>query len=150
MKPLVARHWLFLLTGVLWSLAGSILCLRAYGWLLAYQRTLALTAGSGGALAAVVSYIFGFSRIARKNIRRIEALPARASIFAFTAARGYLIIAAMISAGILLRQSAIPRDYLAVAYIVMGGALLLASLSFYRRFLKAAFSPEPVQEPSSE
>ncbi len=142
MKPFVPRHWLYLLAGALWSLAGGILCLRAYGWLLAYQRTLALTAGSGGAAAAVVSYLFGFSRIAGKNIRRIDALPAQASIFAFTAARGYVIIGLMISAGIALRQSAVPRDYLAVAYIVMGGSLLLASVRFYRRFVRAAFSGE--------
>ena len=50
----------------------------------------------------------------------------------FQAWKSYLIIVAMIVLGVTLRNSAIPKNVLAVAYTAVGGALFLGSFHYYR------------------
>ena len=47
--------------------------------------------------------------------------------------KGYLIIIGMMALGILLRRSPLPRPYLAIVYVAIGGALLQASLNYFVR-----------------
>ena len=84
---------------------------------------------------AGAGYVFGFSKIVVKNIDRINKMPDRAHMFSFTAARGYLMIALMMTIGITLRNSSIPKYYLTVPYLAMGAILLIGSVQFYRRFI---------------
>ncbi len=59
---------------------------------------------------------FVFSRFARKNILRIRELSPQKEkicIFAFQAMQSYLIIIGMVTLGILLRLSPLPRELLA-------------------------------------
>ena len=80
---------------------------------------------------AVAAYYLGFSKIARKNIKRLCLLTERTCIFAFQTWKGYLIIGFMITLGVILRNSAIPKQYLAVIYTTIGGAIFLSSLHYY-------------------
>ena len=132
LKPVVARHWLLLLAGFMWTAVGLMLLGRAIGWLGMAQQTLA--PAISGATIAVGSCGLMFRRVAHKNISRIHGLPDRVSLFAFNSIRGYLIIVFMIALGITLRHSPLRRDILAILYTAMGGALLMASLHFYERF----------------
>jgi hypothetical protein len=43
----------------------------------------------------------------------------------------------MIALGVTLRHSAVPRPELAVVYLAIGGALLLASFSYYNNLIDA-------------
>jgi hypothetical protein len=97
--------------------------------------SLALIVAVASVIIAVTGYVFGFSKIVRKNIDRIRQMSARANIFAFTAARGYIMIALMMTIGITLRNSSIPKFYLAVPYVAMGGMLFIGSVTFYRQFI---------------
>jgi len=90
-----------------------------------------------GAALAVLFYSLLFARIVHRNVERISGLPRRAPFHAFTAWKGYLIIGLMIALGISLRSSPIPKIYLAVPYTMMGLALLIGSLRFYREFIIA-------------
>jgi hypothetical protein len=47
----------------------------------------------------------------------------------------------MITMGTFLRQSSLPKPYLAVIYIGFGGAMLLSSLRYHRNFFKLMFKP---------
>jgi hypothetical protein len=132
----VPRRWLLLIAGALWTVAGVILCWRAGVWLAADGSAVALPLELIGLMLAIPFYTFCFVGIVRKSIARIDHLPERASIFAFSAVRGYFMIGGMIALGVALRSSPIPRDYLAVPYTAMGGTLLLASSRFYKRFWK--------------
>ena len=91
--------------------------------------------GAGSVLLAAVAYVFGFSKIVRKNIERIRRLPDRASIFAFAPLRGYLMIVLMMTIGITLRNSSLPKYYLIIPYLGMGGVLLAGSVKFYIQFI---------------
>lgn len=84
---------------------------------------------------AVALYRTGFSKLVRKNIDRIGRLPERACLFAFTAWKGYAIIAVMMGAGIALRNIPFPRYFLSGPYTAMGGMLLTGSFGFYQAFL---------------
>ncbi len=136
-NPAVESHWLLLASGAMWSAVGAMLCLLAYGWLQSAPPEGAGPLGAAGALAALVVYRLGFSRLAARNVRRIAEMTGRRCLFAFQAWRGYLIIALMMALGLALRASPIPKPYLAVLYVGIGGGLLLASLRYYR-YLAAA------------
>jgi hypothetical protein len=137
LNPAVPRRYLFAVAGVLWTAAGVLLCVRAEIWLEAFPigTEFAIEAISVG--LAVIGYIFLFMKVVERNIDRIGRLPERACLFAFTAWHGYLMIAFMMTLGITLRNSSLPKYFLSIPYTAMGGILLVGSLRFYRRFLAA-------------
>ncbi len=131
-KPGVSKYWLLTLAGLAWSTTGVMLCRLAYRWFTAIRWSGAVPLGLIGILLASAAYRFGFSKIAQKNIKRLCLLTERTCVFAFQTWKGYLIIGLMVLLGITLRSSMIPRHYLAVLYTTIGGALFLASFSYYR------------------
>ena len=135
-KFLVKKQYLFLLSGLMWSLVGLLLCRLAVTWLLKAEQTQTVLFSLCGICAALLITRFGFSKIALKNIKRIDSLPQKTSIFAFQSVKSYLIILAMITLGISLRHSSLPKPYLAVLYIGIGLALFLSSLRYYQSFFK--------------
>ena len=143
LKPGVTKLWLIALAGLMWSGVGVMLCRLAYNWLAVVHRGMAASLGLLGVLLAVAAYRFGFSKIAQMNIKRLCMLTERTCIFAFQTWRGYLIIGVMILLGSTLRGSMIPRYYLAVLYTTIGGALFLASLSYYKLLWRTVVRKEP-------
>ncbi len=133
LKPAVPKNWLLAMAGLMWSTVGVFLCWLAYGWLAEIDRSWAGVMGVVGVALALAAYRFGFSRIAHRNIERIGLAPEMACLFSFQAWRGYLTIALMITIGILMRSSQIPKYFLAIPYTMIGGALLLASILYYSR-----------------
>lgn len=144
-KPSVEKRWLYLIAGIIWSAVGLMLCRLAYGWLtpLSWEKSFALA--SGGILLAVTIYLFGFSKFARFNIQRIGSYQnEKVCIFAFQRWTSYPLVVVMISLGIFLRQySPIPKPYLAVLYIGIGGSLFLASLLYYKHMANTNKAPSP-------
>ncbi|HXX62299.1 MAG TPA: hypothetical protein VEO56_00770 [Bacteroidota bacterium] len=137
-KPAVSRHHLLALAGLAWTIAGGILCIRAAFWLLDLPTVVAVAIGSSGILGAAAAYLSLFSRLVRKNIDRIALLPERPCAFAFTAWRGYIMIAVMMTVGITLRSGVVPTVYLALPYTAMGSVLLTGSAGFYREYARVS------------
>ena len=136
-NPAVPRRYLYVVSAVVWTLAGALLCIRATAWLNAFDATTETMALAGSAVMGVTGYLFGFSRIVKKNIGRIRLQPDRTCVFAFTAWRGYLMIAVMVTLGVTLRSSPISKAYLSIPYAIMGSVLLIGSTGFYREFFHA-------------
>ncbi|GKT08652.1 hypothetical protein [Desulforhabdus sp. TSK] len=125
--PSVSRHWLLMTAGLFWAVVGAALCVTACSWLSTMEwptNALGVVLGFGG---GVVVYRYGFSRIARKNIRRIAAKPENVCLFAFQAWRSYLLVLVMMSLGYFLRHSHTPRLILTVVYAAVGTGLTLSS-----------------------
>lgn len=132
MRPAVGKSALLFLAAGMWIGVGSLLLTWAYLWLHAApaQGTVALVAL--GVAAALVIHHFGFLKIVDKNLARILPMKDKRCLFAFMGWKSYLNVAVMITVGILLRHSPIPKPYLAVVYIGIGLALLLSSVRYLR------------------
>lgn len=127
----VNKRRLYALAGIMWSGVGGYLIYLAYGWLKPLPAGRAVLLAIAAVLLALVIYRFGFSRLAEKNIKRILLLEGRVFIWAFQSWKSYIIIPVMISLGIFLRNSPLPKQYLAIMYIGIGGGLFLSSLHYY-------------------
>ncbi len=105
---------------------------RWLGQVEASQTILLILAGL--VLAAAI-YFFGFSKMALKNVRRIEAYAQeRVCLFAFQKWSSYPLVLFMVSLGIYLRvYSPIPKPLLSILYIGIGGSLFVSSIHYYSR-----------------
>ena len=121
----------------MWSGVGVMLVRFAWRWLTEVElSTEVLLLIAGLALAAAI-YFWGFSKLAKKNIHRIEAIPEhKPCLFAFQAWTSYPLVAVMIAMGIYLRiYSSFPHQLLAIAYLGLGGGLFGSSLHYYAHLL---------------
>lgn len=140
LKPALPRSWIHTLAGLAWSGVGLMLGRWAAVWLPGYPSpTAALAAGVGLLLAALISLFFSF--MARKNIVRINQLPEKACLFAFQKWSSYPLVAFMITLGLLLRHSELPRNLLAILYLGIGGGLLLASRHYFINLINEGRHP---------
>jgi len=143
LNPAVSKYWLIALAGLIWSIVGITLCRLAYIWLVAVNWSLGLPLGLMGIISALAVYGYGFSKIALGNIHRLCLLSDKSCIFAFQAWKSYLIIIFMITLGMVLRNSPIPRHFLAVIYAAIGGALFVSSFHFYRCIWRVKILKQP-------
>lgn len=134
-KPAVAKVWLYVFAGLIWSGVGLYLSSLAYGWWQPLTGSDGILLALAGGLLALAIYAFGFSKFADKNICRIQAIhQEKVCLFAFQRWHSYPLVAFMISLGIFLRHySPIPKPYLAVLYLGIGGSLFLSSFRYYRQ-----------------
>ncbi len=130
-RPAVSRPWLIAIAGFMWTGVGVMLCRLAYHWFAAIHTGAAAILGPLGAVMALAAYHFGFSKIAKRNIKRLCLLTERTCVFAFQTWKGYLVIAFMVMLGAVLRSSPIPKSYLAIVYTTIGGAIFLSSFHYY-------------------
>ena len=130
--PSVNKSVLVLLAGIMWCAVGILLLSYSVSWLkpLSFRhRELFFAAG---ALAAIPIHHFGFSRIAGKNLDRLLPLAEKRCVFSFMTWRSYIIVMIMITMGIALRHSAIPKPWLSVLYTAIGLALFLSGIKYIR------------------
>lgn len=85
---------------------------------------------------AMVIHHFGFLRIVDRNLRRILPAEEKKCIFSFMPWKSYFLVAVMVCAGIFLRHSSIPKQYLSILYIGIGLALILSSVRYFRVLLQ--------------
>jgi len=141
-NPAIPKRFLFILAGIAWTIAGAILLFRTIPWFEDLSGIADALLLSFSIILAVAGHFYLFSRLVEKNIARIGTLPERVCLFAFTAWRGYAMIALMVTIGISLRSSALPRYYLAVPYSAMGLILIAGSVRFFREYYVLALRRE--------
>ena len=145
LKPAVTKSWLIALAGLMCTAVGMTLCRLAYNWLAVINRGMAASLGLLGIVMAVAAYHFGFSKIAEKNIKRLRLLTETTCVFAFQTWRGYLTLGFMIILGVILRNSPIPKQYLAIIYTTIGGAIFLSSFHYYGFLWKMVVQKNPIK-----
>ena len=134
-KPSVKRKYLILISGLMWLGIGIMLMSLALTWLLKFKFDNSWIFIVSGILLALLIHHFGFLRIVDKNLGRIKTLNPETCVFAFMSWKSYILVLIMISMGIILRHSQLPRNLLAVIYIGIGFALFLSSIRYLRVFL---------------
>ena len=135
LNPAIPKRWLLVLAGIMWFGVGILLCSLAITWLIKSPNLISLLLAILGIIITIFINILMFSPLALKNVKRILAAREKACLFSFQAWTGYLIIAIMMTIGIFLRNSSIPKPYLAVVYLSIGGALLQASFHYFKNFI---------------
>jgi hypothetical protein len=133
--PAVPRYWLLLFAGLLWSGVGTGLCIAACYWLSHVDWPKSAVSAAIGIVSGIFAYRFGFSTIAKQNIRRITQQPERVCVFAFQAWRSYLLIIIMLLLGFELRQSHLSRLLLSIVYLTVGIGLALSSSLYYEELV---------------
>jgi hypothetical protein len=131
-KPSVSKHNLLFIAGLAWTTAGGILAGRGLGYLFQYGHHLGWRL-AGGLVFGLVFYVLLFAKISRKHIKRIHGLNTPyPCAFSFFNLRGYIMMAVMISGGILLRRfDVIGREWLYNFYVTMGVPLLISASRFF-------------------
>lgn len=134
-KPAADKRTLIFLSFLMWVVVGLILLSYVYFWLFSPQiRNPFIFMGAGFGLALIIHH-FGFLRLVDKNLGRLLPMKEKKCVFSFMTWKSYLIVIIMITVGILLRHSSIPKSYLSVLYIGIGLSLILSSIRYLRYFL---------------
>lgn len=140
----VSKGQLASIAATLWLGVGALLVAR--GWAMLPAGAPVLAATLAGAAGGTVLALFGFSRVAARNVERIDALPERASPWAVMAPASYVLVAFMMTLGLVLRRvPMVPRLPLGVLYLGIGSALGLSSgvyLLAARRFRRRSAAGE--------
>jgi hypothetical protein len=132
-EPAVSRQTLIYSAAVVWGGVGLLLCLRAYFWFAASPMSTWWMVLLALALGLIKGRLI-FSRLAARNLARIKEMsPEKEKVcfFAFQAIRSWVLILGMITLGILLRMSPLPRELLAVIYLAIGIGLIYASTVYW-------------------
>lgn len=133
LNPRVDRKILILIAGLMWCGVGVMLISFAATWLNRYEGKGVLLYYAAGFLAAIPIHYFGFLKIADKNLARLLPLKEKRCLFSFITWKSYLIIVVMMTMGITMRHSSIPKQYLSVLYNGIGLGLFLSGLRYFQQ-----------------
>jgi hypothetical protein len=139
-NPVVDKKILVLLAGLMWCGVGIMLISFAITWLTRYDGKGIVVLYIAGYLAAIPIHLFGFSKIAEKNLNRLLPLTTKKCVFSFMTWRSYIIVLIMVSMGVALRHSPIPKQYLSILYNGIGLALFLSGTRYLRFFFILLFN----------
>jgi hypothetical protein len=135
-KPALPKRYLYIVSALFWAIAGAALCRVALSWYVALGLNLSIPYILMGLLLTIPIHFLGFSTFAKRNVIRIRRLPKRPCLFAWMAWWSYPLVAFMISLGIVLRHSFLPKSYLGILYLGIGGGLILASSTYLKSHQK--------------
>jgi hypothetical protein len=142
LRPAVDKKILVLMAGVMWCGVGAMLISYSFSWLISLSWKSQLIFGSAGFLAAMPIHHFGFLRLADKNLARLLPMTEKKCFFSFMTWKSYLIVPLMVSMGIFLRNSPLPKEYLSVIYTGIGLGLFLSGIRYFRFFVKLLLGRE--------
>lgn len=147
--PRVPKRFLLIIAAFAWIFASVMLLTR--GFLLsrnirhAHWLSIAVSFLAGG-----LFYLILFNRISSGHVSRIIGLEnEKHSVFSFFSLRSYILMAFMISGGIILRKSGLLLPgTLSLLYISMGVPLFISSLRLFYNWI--FYSGDPVNYADEE
>jgi hypothetical protein len=136
-KPKVTKHSLLYIAASVWLFAGGMLLFKGFsliGRIHHYLWFKSLIAFIGGMLF----YMILFSKISLKHTRRIIGMEnEHPCAFSFFNYKSYILMAVMITSGILLRRSGLlETQYLCIFYLIMGMPLFISAFRFFLAGIK--------------
>ena len=136
-NPALDKKWHYLVNVFLWVGLGIMLPKIASQWIHPGEWLSNSLILLGGVVFGIIFYRYGFSRMAKKNIRRIESLPGdKHCIFGFHGWKLYPIIVFMVLSFMALRHyELVPWQILAVVYFAIGLSKLASSTIYIRKLI---------------
>ena len=135
-KPVVNKTILVLIAGLVWVVVGTFLSRYAIIWWQHYTGSFLIPFIFLGLILGIVKGYYVFSGIVRKNIERISRMNGRGFVLAFIPWKSYMLIVVMMAFGITLRNSALPKEYLAIIYLAVGLAMILSGFQYFTSILR--------------
>lgn len=141
----VAKEKLLLIAGFVWLAAGLNIAILGVSAFTEMGEHAMLVLVPAAIVAFTVFHAGMFSKLVGKHAGRIEAMEEdRVPFWRFFDAKGYLIMAFMMTMGIGLRSSGIvPTWFIAFFYAGLGIALALSGCCFLVRYFRDGASPAP-------
>ncbi len=136
LRPAVDKKILVFMAGLMWCGVGAMLITYSVLWLSSLPEKSRYIFAFAGFLAAMPIYHFGFLRIADKNLKRLLPVTEKKCFFSFKTWKSYLLVPLMVSMGIFLRNSPLPKEYLSVIYTGIGLGLFLSGIRYFRFFVR--------------
>lgn len=132
---------------LLWTAVGSGLSAAGIAWCFGSALPWALILAAGGVAAGLAKGRYVLRTMAERNAVRIVARGDGRCLGGFLSLKTWLLVVLMMTSGIILRRSAVPRPVLGVLYSAVGTALLVASVVLWRAFgnLRKEKSPAKVE-----
>ncbi len=130
---MVKNTTLLLIAALVWAAAGvNILRIG----LIEYPPYFSLINALLSAVVFVIFELFIFGRLVKKHTKRIDAYGGEKQLWIkFFDVKSFIIMAVMMTGGILLRSLHLAPDvFIAVFYTGLGAALLLAGILFGKNF----------------
>jgi hypothetical protein len=144
LNPRADKKILILIAGIMWCGVGVMLMSFAATWLGRYEGKGLLFYYAAGFIAAMPIHHFGFLKLADKNLSRLLPLKEKRCVFSFITWKSYLVIVVMMTMGITMRHSSIPKQYLSILYNGIGLGLFLSGIRYFRNSIKLFVgSPKP-------
>jgi len=123
-KPGVPRAAHLFAAPFLWTVMGCLLMYRGYGWLAPDRgRLLLVVAGVLGTLKSLLI----LDKVARLSIQRIILLKDGTCLGAVYSWKSWLLVALMITSGIIMRKLTVPGSFIGTLYCAIGWSLCLSS-----------------------
>jgi hypothetical protein len=142
LNPAVDKKYLMLTAGLMWCGVGVMLISFAISWLNNFTGRGIIFFYTAGLMTGMPIYFLGFLKLAQKNISRLLAFPGKKCFFSFITWKSYLIILVMVTLGITLRHSSIPKQYLSVLYNGLGIGLFLSGINYIITSIRLMFQRE--------
>lgn len=136
LRPAVDKKILVFMAGLMWCGVGAMLTTYSVFWLSSLPEKSRYIFAFAGFIAAMLIHHFVFLRIADKNLKRLLPVTEKKCFFSFMTWKSYLLVPLMVSMGIFLRNSPLPKEYLSVIYTGIGLGLFLSGIRYFRFFVR--------------
>ena len=136
----------------LWTAVGLGLSTLGFIWCFASRIPWPFVLAALGIVAGSLKGRFVLRRLAEKNAARVIRRGDGQCLGGFLSVKTWLLVAVMMTSGILLRRSGVPHPILGVLYSAIGTALLAGSIPLWkarRRFGGEASFPRPPGSPAT-
>ena len=123
------------IAGIIWLTAGFNVCrIGVVSWLDLDATTLVMVMGS---IVTMILFSMMFVKMLFKNVQRIRKIEVeKRKVWDIMPMKSYVIMAFMITFGVLLRNCpVIPRAFIASFYVGLGSALMMAGIIYISAFL---------------
>jgi hypothetical protein len=127
LTPTAPARAQILIAALMWTLAGACLCIAGAVWALGAHWRHAIAALAIAAIVGALKARFFLDKTARRIVRRIAERGDGRCVGGFLSWRSWLLVAAMVLLGRLLRMSPLPVAWRGAIYFAIGAALMIAS-----------------------
>jgi hypothetical protein len=131
-KPAARARTHLLAAALLWTIVGLGLAAAGIAWSFGSAFPWSLLLAVAGVAAGVVKGLLVIRKMADWNTARIIARGDGHCLGGFLAPKTWLLIIIMMSSGILLRRSGVPRPILGVLYTAVGTGLLFGGWQLWK------------------